>query len=284
MRRTAVSLKGKDLTVEQFQSTAFFEVEERQAFYRDPFGSMFEIPNKKTLVRKDTGEYLSTVGKNFSVIDNKHYFDAVIETLGEAEIDYRPKQAWVENDGTTNMIVSMPAFDMFKGTEEVQAAEARFSNYFNAMGRAKAVLGSVRLVCTNGMTAFDQNFQFNMTHKGNIEDKVKEAVELYMDIDNVYKQTEDRIIQLGNTNANKDKVALYIGDGEFTAQPLLTGDRWARKINEEWRALNETVNLWALYNMFTEIFSHRYGSNYSSKQRKMEQLNREVAKWNTTLL
>jgi len=282
MKRSAVSLIGQDLTIEQFHETAFFDVKEVPAYHK--IGENFHpIPNKKCILREDNDQYLSTVGANFSIIDNKHYFNAVIKTLGESAISYKPKQAWIEDNGTTNMIVELPDFKMFKGTDEEQYGEARFSNYFNAMGKAKAILGSVRLICTNGMTAFTQDFKMNMTHKGDIEQKTKDAVELYLDIDNVFKDTESFITQLGNTYANKDKVAAYIGDGTFTAQSLLTGERWTKKIYTEWQQVNETVCLWNLYNMFTEIFSHRYGSNYSSKQRKQEQLNREVYKWKSLL-
>ncbi len=284
MRRAAVSLKNQDLTFDQFKQKAFFDVEERPAYYRDRFGSMVSIPNKKTLVRADTGDYLSTVGNNFQPITNENYFKAVMETMGDANIQAVPKQVWVEDNGTTGMIVQMPQFQMFKGTSEEQIPEARFYNYFNAMGKAQTILGSVRIICTNGMTAFESDFRFHISHKGNIEQKIEDAVKLYMDVDNVYKRTEDMITRLGNTNGDKDKVAAYIGNGEITGQPMLTGERWTKKIQEEWQAANETVNLWLLYNLFTEIFSHRYGSNYSSKQRKQVQLNKEVVKWEKILL
>lgn len=283
MQRSAISLKQKPLDLYSFQEQAFFKTQEVPAFHLVN-GNFEIIPDRKSIIRKDTGAYISTVGKNYSIIDNRNYFESITENLTEGGIDYIPKQVWTEGNGKrTTMIVTLPQFKMYSGTSEQMDMELRIRNSFDTTLAADAIMGFLRLICTNGMTAFEREFQMKMRHKGDIKKKTEETVELYQNFEGVYERNKQRIEMMGNTEGNKDKIAAYIGNGTMTSQPIFKGERWATKIHEEWMQINQAVNLFALYNMFTEIISHRYGSNYSSKLAKMDELNREVLKWGKLL-
>lgn len=285
MRRTAVSLHQTSLDINTFQEKAFFNVQERPAYMWNELRNTFEpVPDKK-VITKDDGSYISTVGKNYSIIDNKNYFDTIIENLSDGGVDYEPKAVWVEGNGKrTTMILKLPQFEMYSGTSEAMDMELRIRNSLDTTLAADTVLGFLRLICTNGMSAFHADFEMKMRHKGDIEKKTKEAIELYKDFEGVYQQNKTQIEWLGNTKGDKDKVAAYIGDGEYSRQQVFQGERWARKLQKEWELTGQAINLWQLYNMFTEIISHRYGSNYSSKLQKMDLLNKEVKSWSRMLI
>ena len=279
-RRSATSLSKSYVDYDTFVEKSFFNVNEVDGFYMDLYGNMIKTPDKKVLVRDD-GSYISTVGKNYSIVDNKHYFDGVISALTQSEIDYTPKQVHVECNGKrTIMVVELPQFDLFPNTKETQKAELRIINSFDATLAADTILGFLRLICTNGMTAFDQQFRYKMVHKGDILLKAEQAIELYKNFENVWCMTKEQINKMGNSYGRKDAVAKYIGDGEVSLNSLFKGERWAKKLQEKWQQENEPVNLWDIYNIFTNILSHEYGHNYSSKLAKMEELNRESRKWN----
>lgn len=278
--RTAVSMRKEPITIEQFQNAAFFEVAETDAAYLDQYGNWMKSPDRKAIINASTGDYISTVGKNYSIVDNKEYFEGVVQALTDGGIEYEPKSVWVDSNGKrTTMIVTLPQFNLYKGTDEAQDFELRIRNSFDTTVAADTILGMIRLICTNGMTAFDQAFSHRIIHKGDIVKKAEDSIELFKDFQGVWQRNRDIIEGLGNSKGTRSKVEAYIGDGEITRQPMFTGQRWAAKLLTRWQEAGEPVNLWDIYNMFTYIISHEYGSNYSSKAQKMDMLNKEARKW-----
>lgn len=278
MRRSAVSLSKAQISQEAFEQAAFWSPIEVDSAYMDTFGNWVKSPDKKAILRADTGEYISTVGRNYGIVDNRHYFEKVISALTEAEIQYKPMRVYDDGKRTT-MIVKLPSFSMFINTPEEQDFELRIRNSFDTTLSADTVLGLLRLICTNGMTTFDKSFEYRMVHKGDMIAKAEQAVMMYKNFQSVWQHTKDEITRLGETTATRQSVERYIGDGETSLNLLFKGERWAKKLQQKWQEENEPTNLWALYNMFTNIISHGYGSNFSSKQTKMVELNAEVKRW-----
>jgi hypothetical protein len=281
----ATSLRQQPLDISTFEKKAFFKVNEVPGAYLhrqnelDP-GVWVKSPDKKVLVRDD-GSYISTVGKNYSIVDNRKFFNNVINALDQAEIPYKPKQVFVEGNGRrTTMIAEIPKFNLFEhDLKEAQNFELRIQNSFDTTLAADTIAGFIRLVCYNGMTSFTEDFKFRMIHKGDIELKTNEAIELYKSFDGIYASNRDIITNLGMAKGNKQAIADYIGDGEFTTNGIFNGRRWAKKLLTKWQENNETNNLWELYNMFTYIASHEYGNSYSSKLNAMDKINKEARTW-----
>lgn len=281
--RQARSISKDALTVDEFMNKAFFDIYETDAAYLDQYGNWEKITDKKSLVRSD-GSYVSTVGKNYSIVDNRKYFEGVIGALSQAEVQYEPKQVYVEGNGRrTTMVVKLPQFALYPNTQEAQDFELRIRNSFDTTMAADTILGFLRLICTNGMTAFDAQFSYRMIHKGDVLLKAEQAIELYRDFEGAWQRNKAIIEQLGHSKGSKDAVRRYIGDGEVSLNSIFKGERWASKLQQKWYESNETTNLWDLYNMMTYIISHEYGHNYSSKVNKMQELNREVKSWNRLL-
>jgi len=278
--RTARSIRKDEISLDQFIDRSFFEVLETDAFFYDVYGNLERAKDKKVLMKTD-GSYISTVGKNYSIVDNKRYFDSIIESLAEAKVEYKPIQAYQEGNGRrTTMIVQLPQFDLYPNTTEHQKFELRIVNSFDTTKAADTILGFLRLVCTNGMTAFDADFSYRMIHKGDIIHKAEQAIELYRNFESVWERNKATIENMGNAYGRKDSVAKYIGDGETSLNQMLSGPRWAKKLLVTWQQNNETTNLWEIYNIFTEIFSHNYGAEYTSKLNKMNELNKQAKNWN----
>jgi hypothetical protein len=281
LSRTATSITKEAITIDAFKEKAFFQVYETPNAYLDQFGTWQKSPDKKSLIHSD-GSYISTVGSNYSIVDNQHYFESVINALDDGGIHYVPKNVYVDAGGKrTTMVVTLPQFNLFPHTSEAQDFELRIRNSFDTTLAADTILGFLRLICTNGMTAFDKSFEYRMIHKGNITSKAEGAIELYKQFNGVWTSTKEKIEVMADSFGNKKAVAKYIGDGEVSLNSMFKGERWAKRLQEEWQSQNETTNLWDIYNMMTHIISHNYGSNYSSKINKMEELNREVKKWDS---
>jgi len=274
--RTATQLDKLPLSIDTFQEKAFFDVIETEAAYLDTYGNWVKTPDKKVICRKN-GSYISTVGKNYQIVENKKYFETVIEALSEAEVKFTPKNVYIDGNGKrTTMIVTLPQFTIFPNSEEELEMELRVRNSFDTTLAADTLLGFLRLICTNGMTSFEKEFSSRITHKGNIESKTQKEIELYKNFEKIAEQNQKIISRLAESNGKRDAVAKYIGDGTVTLNGIFKGERWANKLYNKWQEENETTNMWELYNIFTEIISHEYGYNYSSKLNKMNELNKEV--------
>ena len=126
--RSARSIQKDPISIEEFTNKAFFNVLETDSAYLDQFGSWVKTPDKKVLVRDD-GSYISTVGSNYSIVDNKKYFEGVINALGQADIQYEPKMVYIEGNGRrTTMVVKLPQFALYPNTQEAQDFELRIRN------------------------------------------------------------------------------------------------------------------------------------------------------------
>lgn len=282
MRRSAQSTRDyKVLTQSEMENALNFEVLETPSLYLDQYGTLQKYESRKTLYRSDNGTAVGVVGKNFDYIKRpKEHLLEVLGNLNDSGINYQPKHLeFVQGGAAINVMVDLPDFQLFKGTEEHQIAQLNITTRFDAKGADKLGLGAVRQVCTNGMVAFMLDFFMRLYHKGDLSQKVADALTMYQDFDKVWRYNEETITRLGEQNAKKDDVIAYIGDGEITNQPIFAGDRWAKRINEEWQNAGEPVNLWQLYNLFTYIISHMYGHQYHAKLQRMELLNREVKNW-----
>ena len=283
MRRQATSLSKEKVTQSEFESQAFFTVMETDALHYDLYGNLTKISDKKVLVKAD-GSYISTVGRNYSIVDNEKYFTGVITALQEGNVDYVPQRVYTEANGKrTTMIVKLPQFGMFLNSPEQQDFELRIRNSFDATLAADTILGFLRLICTNGMTTYDQQFNYRMLHKGDIVTKAEDAIMLYKNFEGIWTRTKEQIEVMNDSFGNKRAVAKYIGDGEVTLNGMFKGERWAKNLLNKWQEEGEPTNLWNLYNMMTNIISHGYGHNYSSKLNKMQELNKEVKNWNNIL-
>lgn len=58
MQRQARSIQKESITMQDFQSRAFFNVLETDAAYLDQYGNWQKSPDKKSLVRADNGVIL----------------------------------------------------------------------------------------------------------------------------------------------------------------------------------------------------------------------------------
>jgi aldehyde:ferredoxin oxidoreductase len=129
------------------------------------------------------------------------------------------------------------------------------------------------------MMSFTQDFNFRMHHKGNIQKKAKDAIDLYKGFEQVWMSDKDRIDRMANTNGDRAAVARYIGDGEQSYNQVYKGERWAGKLLNAWQEDGEPTNHWRLYNNLTNIASHHAGHDYSSKLNLMSKINLEAERW-----
>lgn len=278
--RTASSLRNslkQPIAQETFNKAVDMRFFKTDNAYFGTDGLWHKSPDKVSII-DENGVYRSTVGTNYVIEQNRTLVDRVFEAFTDGNVDYKPLQ-FFDNGTSFNMVVELPQFNIYTGTGELQTAIVNINNGIDTFTAASIIEGLIRQVCTNGMMAFDSNFNYRMIHKGDMVKKASEAIELYKQFDGSFARTKQVIERLGNTTGKKSAIAKYVGDGEVSLNPIFKGERWAAKLLDKWQYEGEPTNLWDMYNIFTDLISHEYGNKYSSKLNKQKELNKEVSRW-----
>jgi hypothetical protein len=280
MRRSARSIKEyKNLSKFEFDSALNMKIDEAPSFYRDQWGTMREHEERKVLIRED-GSPIANVGKRFEYVQPSEHIASTLHQLDNSGIDYTPRHLHIVGNGQQIVaVVDLNDFDLYKGTEEAQKMQFLYKFFYNAKGSDQGMVGMLRMICTNGMLSFDKEMSYKLHHKGNMTERAKGAIELYQDFEGSWRRNTQVIERLGNATGDRLAISDYIGDGEYTNQPLFKGERWAKKIQTKWQDAGEPTGLWDLYNMMTHTISHEYGHEHTSKMDKMAVLNRDVRTW-----
>lgn len=288
MRRSATSLRGLKPydTPEQFNSDlAALQYGTSDAYAYNPVSMQIEkVENRKAVINANTGKHISFVGKNYNFVQPSEHIPATLQALSKNDIEFVPRNLHVVGGGEAIIVVlDLPQFKLFKGTEEEQTTQFIYKFFYNAKGADHGLFGLLRMICTNGAIAFDAQMEYKLRHSEQITQKAVQAINMYRDFDGVFKRTEETIERFAHTRGLKDRVADYIGDGEQSLSTVFKGERWAAKLLTKWQQEGEPTNWWDIYNMETNLISHELGSSYSSKLGYMHTLNKETAKWTQLL-
>lgn len=133
-------------------------------------------------------------------------------------------------------------------------------------------IGAVRVVCTNGMVAFDAEKQFSQTHSDPLDYALFEHA--YDSIINGVEDVEDRIQAAADQNlVNREEALLVLTDlgidAYLPADDPITVLREA--LTEELEETQEQPTLYDTYNAATRALTHAEGIGAEQRDRGLEQ-------------
>ena len=133
-------------------------------------------------------------------------------------------------------------------------------------------IGAVRVVCTNGMVAFDAEKQFSQTHSNPLDYTLFEHA--YDSIINGVEDVEDQIQTAADQNlVNRDEALLVLTDLGIDAY-LPTDDSITMlrdALDAELGADHEQPTLYDTYNAATRAVTHAEGISAEQRDRGLEQ-------------
>jgi hypothetical protein len=237
------------------------------------------VPGFKGIINNNTNDLLSVMSKSYEPVSGAQVLDKFMELFQEAQVEVRPIKHHITRgkDGVMGrsefMEVELPAYTLMPNTPEEQKLRIVIPNSYDGTKQLKMMIMLYRLVCSNGMMGWKQDFSFSFKHRRGAIDRLGDALNLYLL--NQLENVGNIVNILANQRGTADNIMLY-----FDNNKILQGERWQEKLMGKWLIENQPTDLWGLYNVFTNLITHEYGRNFSSKLNKLDLLNLEVkTKW-----
>ena len=266
------------------ESPDFFEPIETPLFATYE-GQSVEVPNRKAIIRSDTGEVVSTVGHNYKVVNNATVFAAFDQALAESEIDLTGayKRVSVASGGAKTILAySFPAYEETitnRETGDVIRLTALLLNSYDASSMFSARFQEDRLICKNSMVGATDITTFAGRHTQNLQiehaaEKIKQSIDVFCGKADLYKRWANDKISLDTAIKCFEKLSVKKSFTTEVNEKRL--EEYLEQWNVEVRALGHTK--WALYNTLTHISTHAKVQERSLKagNAPLRQLNREI--------
>lgn len=238
---------------------AFFDVEATELVFPDS-----EISTGVYgLRRMDTGDLLGTVSNRYGITQNKDLVNVAEQGFRQAGLTKWKTNVNLVRNGARTFITydftdeAAKAMLKVKGVskEDIMGLRMTLVNSFDGSIKRAIRLGLLRLVCTNGMVGFTEEFSLEQRHtSGNVDINTEVVFKAILTAKNSFQSVVSRYQQLANVD-----LPHMLGESllNYMAQKSIVGVRMVEKVGQIWtnpsfdedspRNLYSFVNAWTQY-------------------------------------
>ena len=266
------------------ESPDFFEPLEAPLF-ANYNGESVEVPNRKAIIRSDTGEVISTVGSKYKIVNNKEIFNKLDRSIIDSGIDTTGAYKRVSiaaNGARTFCGYSFPAYEETitnRDVGDVVRLTLLAINSYDASSPFITDFREERLACKNSMVSGLTVASFRGRHTQNLQvehaaEKIRRSIDVFCNKADLYKRWANENISLDF--AIKCFSKLCVKRGHTTEVNEKTMNEYCDQFNLETQVLGHTK--WALYNTLTHISTHKEVQDRTIKagNAPMRQFSREA--------
>tara|TARA_B100000131_G_scaffold316259_1_gene356045 strand:- start:703 stop:1593 length:891 start_codon:yes stop_codon:yes gene_type:complete len=211
--------------------------------------------------RMDTGELIAPVSAHYKVVQTRDLVDTAEGAFRTAGLDYERTiratadgaSVWAEYN-FPNEVVKLPNIKVGDSV----GMRLTLGNSFDKTQKASFALGMLRLVCSNGMTTLDKEFDFSKRHTGvinlgGIEQSLVKALDSFRALqseDNIFS----RMAEIELTQEQGLNILQHMVKDKVVSEVVREGiaQVWNDPRHEE----DHDRNLWNLLNASTQHFTH----------------------------
>jgi len=207
----------------------------------------------KGIVREDTEELISVVGKNYQLIPNQQLIEALLEALDKTDIKYNEPthgligqlHNYVDNN-KMKLTLTFPELKVVDDTTEGIHMSLIIQNSYDMSERIKLIFGMVRLICTNGAIVFlQEKNKFNQTYKHTAG----------FDLDAVKRQFDSIYMQIPMIN-ERINILRSLDNPQSIFDSVMNVENDFGKRASDFVKENDPETMWALYNLLTYYVTH----------------------------
>lgn len=212
--------------------------------------------------RMDTGELIASVSNHYKVVQTRDLVDTAEDAFRSVGLEWERTiratrdgaRVWAEYN-FPNEVVTPPKLKV----GNAMGMRLTLGNSYDKTQKASFALGMLRLVCSNGMTALDKEFDFSKRHTGlinldGIGDSLRKALDSFRalnDENNIFS----RMAGVELTQEQGLNILQHLVKDKVVSEVVREGiaQVWNDPKHEE----DYDRNLWNLLNASTQHFTHR---------------------------
>jgi phage/plasmid-like protein (TIGR03299 family) len=216
------------------------------------------IEGKKVIYRDDNNEQLGVVGTNYGVIQNSDCF-SFFNTICK---DHKANIVKV-NEYKGGALIHLEAKVIDKSFEVRKGDECGFKfdlwNSFDGLSKASVAFGVVRLVCTNGLVAFDANNSNSVAikHTKSGLSRMEQALRVWNGGESWLTYFKETTMKLNQKMVDKKMVDAFLDEiyGKGESKPTVEKKETTKMLFETGKG-NGKGTAWDLLNGVTEYIDH----------------------------
>jgi phage/plasmid-like protein (TIGR03299 family) len=242
------------------------------------------VPQRRAVVRSDTGDVLGVVGKSYVPVQNSQAFSFLDAVVADGGLRYHTAGALGKGERVW-MLAKLPGQIRIKGGDDVVDKFLLLSNSHNGTAALRIQYTPIRVVCSNTLNLALRHRgarSISIVHKGDLALKIEEAQRVLGFADMFFQDTEAKIDLLANHYPTTGQVEEYFK--ALYPDRLDTGNNRIRNIRSQLKEIFETGigmdipaikgTSWAAFNALTEFVDHHRPTRTSDptlrKSRRLE--------------
>lgn len=135
------------------------------------------VPQRKGVVRDDSGQVLGTVGNSYVPIQNSEAFQFLDSVVADGGLCYHTAGALGRGERIW-MLAELPGHIRVKNTEDVTEKFLLLHNSHDGSSSLRVHFTPIRVVCQNTLTIAEWNGRgkgVSIRHRGNLDSRIQEA-------------------------------------------------------------------------------------------------------------
>jgi len=225
-----------------------------------------QIPQRKAVVRSDTGDVLGVVGNSYIPVQNYQAFGFLDAIVADGRLRYHTAGALGKGERVW-MLAKIPGQIQVKGGDDLVEKFLLLSNTHDGSSALRVFFTPIRVVCQNTLNfALNQGRSqgISIFHKGDLTTKIREAQRVLGLAERFYDDAEAKIELLANHYPTPLQLQSYFES--LYPDPTDGKNTRAKNVRESLNRLFETgIGLdipgikgttWAAFNAVTEWVDH----------------------------
>ncbi|WP_254511387.1 DUF932 domain-containing protein [Anatilimnocola floriformis] len=224
------------------------------------------VPQRKGVVRADTGDVLGVVGNSYVPVQNYQAFGFLDAVVAECGLRYHTAGALGKGERIW-LLAKLPSQIRVKGGDDVVDKFLLLSNTHDGTTALRVYFTPIRVVCQNTLNLAEGRGigqGIAIMHKGDLHTKIQEAQRVLGLAERFYDDAQAKIEILAEHSPTADQLQSYFES--IYPDPADADNSRARKVRENLTRLFESgIGLdmpdirgttWAAYNAVTEWVDH----------------------------
>ena len=169
------------------------------------------IPQRKGVVRSDTGNVLGVVGNSYVPIQNSEAFEFLDTVVADGGLRYHTAGALGRGERIW-LLAKLPGHLRVKGTEDITEKFLLLSNSHNGTSALRVFFTPIRVVCANTLAVAHRGCQgkgVSILHKGDLGAKVREAQKVLGLAARFYDDVQIQVNRLASYYPTQEQLSRY---------------------------------------------------------------------------